>query len=309
MIGLREEGARQGGLTIGGTNYAVQVIDKDAQSTPSVGRPGRERPDPHRERRPDAHHLDAGGREPGLRRVRGGRRPVHLDRRAVGGLVLRPRRQARASPRRSGSPTTSASASQNFFDTYTHLWPQVPTNKKVGVMWPNDADGNAIRGALGPLLKKAGYTIVDPGAYQDGTNDYTAQITKFKQAGTARSSTRSRSRPTSRRSGGRPPSRANEAGQDRPDREDRAVRLAGLGARERSATTSRAAPTGGRPGRTTRRSPGSRSKALGAGYTKQTSRKQWNQQLGAEPRAVRRRAPPRSRRAATRRTRPRSRTR
>ncbi|MES1247133.1 MAG: ABC transporter substrate-binding protein, partial [Actinomycetota bacterium] len=71
----------------------------------------------------------------------------------------------------------------NFFDTYTHLWPQVPTNKKVGVMWPNDADGNAIRAALGPLLTKAGYTIVDPGAYQDGTNDYSAQIAKFKSEG------------------------------------------------------------------------------------------------------------------------------
>lgn len=68
----------------------------------------------------------------------------------------------------------------NFAHAYTHLWPQVKTNKKVGVMWPNDADGNAIREALGPLLEKAGYTIVDPGAYQDGTNDYSAQIAKFK---------------------------------------------------------------------------------------------------------------------------------
>jgi len=71
----------------------------------------------------------------------------------------------------------------NFFDAYTHLWPQVPTNKKVGVMWPNDADGNAIRAALGPLLTKAGYTIIDPGAYQDGTNDYSAQISQFKSEG------------------------------------------------------------------------------------------------------------------------------
>jgi branched-chain amino acid transport system substrate-binding protein len=63
------------------------------------------------------------------------------------------------------------------------LWPQVKTNKKVGVMWPNDADGNAIRAALGPLLTKAGYTIVDPGAYADGTNDYSAQIQKFKSEG------------------------------------------------------------------------------------------------------------------------------
>jgi branched-chain amino acid transport system substrate-binding protein len=69
---------------------------------------------------------------------------------------------------------------EQFAEAYTHLWPQVKTNKRVGVMWPNDADGNAIRQNLGPLLKKAGYTIVDPGAYQDGTNDYSAQIAKFK---------------------------------------------------------------------------------------------------------------------------------
>ena len=69
---------------------------------------------------------------------------------------------------------------QQFDNAYTTMWPQVPTNKKVGVMWPNDSDGNAIRAALGPLLTKAGYTIVDPGAYTDGTNDYSAQIAKFK---------------------------------------------------------------------------------------------------------------------------------
>ncbi len=69
----------------------------------------------------------------------------------------------------------------NFADTYTDLWKQVPTNKTVGMMAPNDADGNAIRANLFPLLEKAGYTIVDPGAYEDGTTDFTSQITLFKQ--------------------------------------------------------------------------------------------------------------------------------
>ena len=72
---------------------------------------------------------------------------------------------------------------EQFDLAYTHLWPQVPTNNKVGVMWPNDSDGNAIRQELGPLLTKAGYTVVDPGAYTDGTNDYSAQIGKFKEQG------------------------------------------------------------------------------------------------------------------------------
>jgi branched-chain amino acid transport system substrate-binding protein len=69
---------------------------------------------------------------------------------------------------------------EQFHQAYTHLWPQVKTNKKTGVMWPNDSDGNAIRQALGPLLQKDGYDVVDPGAYTDGTNDYSSQIARFK---------------------------------------------------------------------------------------------------------------------------------
>ncbi|MDX3663087.1 ABC transporter substrate-binding protein [Streptomyces sp. ID05-26A] len=72
---------------------------------------------------------------------------------------------------------------EQFRNAYTTMWPQVPTNKKVGVMWPNDSDGNAIRQSLGPQLTEAGYTIVDPGAYTNGTNDFSAQIARFKAEG------------------------------------------------------------------------------------------------------------------------------
>jgi branched-chain amino acid transport system substrate-binding protein len=69
-----------------------------------------------------------------------------------------------------------------FAKTYTSLWGgSVPTNKKVAVLYPNDADGNAIRANLAPLLAKEGYTIVDPGPYEDGTTDYSAQIALFKK--------------------------------------------------------------------------------------------------------------------------------
>ncbi|MGH6797214.1 MAG: ABC transporter substrate-binding protein [Roseiarcus sp.] len=67
-----------------------------------------------------------------------------------------------------------------FFKTYVSQWNLLPTNKKVGVLYPNDSDGNAIRDHLAPALAKAGFTIVDPGAYEDGTTDYSAQIAKFK---------------------------------------------------------------------------------------------------------------------------------
>jgi branched-chain amino acid transport system substrate-binding protein len=69
---------------------------------------------------------------------------------------------------------------KNFFDCYVSQWHELPTNKKVGVMYPNDADGNAIRAHLKPDLEKAGFTVIDPGGYEDGTTDYSSQIAKFK---------------------------------------------------------------------------------------------------------------------------------
>jgi branched-chain amino acid transport system substrate-binding protein len=71
---------------------------------------------------------------------------------------------------------------ENFAHAYLSLWPAVPNNKTVGVLYPNDSDGNAIRGALIPIMRKAGYTVIDPGPYADGTNDYSAQIAKYKAA-------------------------------------------------------------------------------------------------------------------------------
>jgi branched-chain amino acid transport system substrate-binding protein len=70
-----------------------------------------------------------------------------------------------------------------FYQAYISQWDLIETNKKVGVMYPNDADGNAIRAALAPKLIEAGYEIVDPGAYETGTSDYSQQIATFREAG------------------------------------------------------------------------------------------------------------------------------
>jgi branched-chain amino acid transport system substrate-binding protein len=63
------------------------------------------------------------------------------------------------------------------------LWDSAPTNKVVGGLFPNDADGNAWgdpeRG-LPPALAKAGYKLTDPGRYQLMNNDFTSQISAFK---------------------------------------------------------------------------------------------------------------------------------
>jgi len=72
-----------------------------------------------------------------------------------------------------------------FAKAYISEWNNgaVPTNKKVGVMFPNDADGNALREHMIPLFEKAGFTVFDPGGYEDGTTDYSSQIGKYRNAG------------------------------------------------------------------------------------------------------------------------------
>jgi branched-chain amino acid transport system substrate-binding protein len=70
---------------------------------------------------------------------------------------------------------------EEFYKTYLSQWQLLPTNRKVAVLYPNDADGNAIRANLAPLLEKQGFTVVDPGPYEDGTTDYSAQIALFRR--------------------------------------------------------------------------------------------------------------------------------
>ncbi len=69
----------------------------------------------------------------------------------------------------------------NFARLYADQWSKVPTNRRVGMLLPGDADGNAIRAMLIPSLQKAGFTIIDAGPYQNGTTDFSAQIQLFRR--------------------------------------------------------------------------------------------------------------------------------
>ncbi len=69
---------------------------------------------------------------------------------------------------------------ENFAISYISQWHLLPTNKVVGALYPNDADGNAIRMGLIPLLEKGGFKVIDAGPYNDGLNDFSSQIAKFK---------------------------------------------------------------------------------------------------------------------------------
>jgi branched-chain amino acid transport system substrate-binding protein len=74
---------------------------------------------------------------------------------------------------------------EDVIAVFTAMWASIPTNKVVGALWGNDNDGNAFGDAkLGfpPALQAKGFTLVDYGRFEPMTNDYSAQIRKFKDA-------------------------------------------------------------------------------------------------------------------------------
>ena len=172
--------AFQKGLSIGGTNYSVEIVNRDGQSTPSVG--AQMANDLIQTQKVDL--MLATSTPETVNPVSDACEAANVP---CISTVVPWEAWYLGRGAKPGQPSPFkwtfhyCFGVEQFFLAYTHLWPQVTTNKKVGVMWPNDADGNAIRAVLGPLLKGAGYTIVDPGPYEDGTNDYTAQIQRFIQ--------------------------------------------------------------------------------------------------------------------------------
>lgn len=92
---------------------------------------------------------------------------------------------------RGGKPETGFNWTYHFFwglediiGVFADMWNSVATNKVVAGLWPNDGDGNAWGDAkigFPPVLAKNGYRVIDPGRYQNLTNDYSAQIAAYKR--------------------------------------------------------------------------------------------------------------------------------
>jgi branched-chain amino acid transport system substrate-binding protein len=68
---------------------------------------------------------------------------------------------------------------------YADMWEQVATNRVAGTLWSNDTDGLAWGNpdtGFPATAAQRGYTIVDPGNYVGGTQDFSAQINAFRAA-------------------------------------------------------------------------------------------------------------------------------
>jgi branched-chain amino acid transport system substrate-binding protein len=91
---------------------------------------------------------------------------------------------------RHGDPKKGFDWTYNYFfsgDEVIHamlsMWGRIPTNKKLGVLWPNDDDGNVFARVMPPPITGAGFTIVDPGRFDLPANNFDAQIAAFKAGG------------------------------------------------------------------------------------------------------------------------------
>jgi branched-chain amino acid transport system substrate-binding protein len=91
---------------------------------------------------------------------------------------------------RGGKPDTGFKYTYHFFwgledviAVFTNMWGKVQTDKVVGGLFPNDGDGNAWgdkKLGFPPVLEKLGYKLIDPGRYQNLTDNFSAQISAFK---------------------------------------------------------------------------------------------------------------------------------
>jgi branched-chain amino acid transport system substrate-binding protein len=72
---------------------------------------------------------------------------------------------------------------KNELDCFIDAWDLTDSNKKVGLLAANDAEGMEIAGALKAVAGERGYEIVDPGRYTSGSSDYTSIIEELKDSG------------------------------------------------------------------------------------------------------------------------------
>jgi branched-chain amino acid transport system substrate-binding protein len=94
---------------------------------------------------------------------------------------------------RGGNPAKGFDYTYHFFwgledviAAFLDMWGQSGVAKKVGGLFPNDADGNAWGHpelGLPTPLNAAGYDLVDPGRYQPLTDDFSNYISAFQEAG------------------------------------------------------------------------------------------------------------------------------
>ena len=180
LAGIRK--AIANGITINGTNYPVEIIEKDSQSDPKHAS----------EIAADLINSD------------------HVDLMVASstGATVNPvsnQCETHGVPcittdapwqswffGRGGTPEKGFDWTYHFFwgledliAVFTAMWGSIATNKVVGALWPSDPEGIAYSDAkfgFPPALQAKGFKLVDPGRFETSVADYSAHIAAFKKA-------------------------------------------------------------------------------------------------------------------------------
>ena len=85
-----------------------------------------------------------------------------------------------------GGPYTWAfhafwSVEKDIVPTYVGMWENIPTNKVVGILMPNDPDGVAWSAVFKKVLAPKGYKVVDLGRFPYFNKDFSTHINRWKK--------------------------------------------------------------------------------------------------------------------------------
>lgn len=75
---------------------------------------------------------------------------------------------------------------EDIIQTFVNMWNSVESNKKVGLLLPRNADGEVWGDdtiGLPPAMRAAGFEVISPSKFEIRTNDFSSQINAFKEAG------------------------------------------------------------------------------------------------------------------------------
>lgn len=75
---------------------------------------------------------------------------------------------------------------EDIITTFVNIWGAADTNRKVGLILPRNTDGEVWgdkKIGLPPAMREKGFEVITPSLYQPRTNDFSSQIAAFREAG------------------------------------------------------------------------------------------------------------------------------
>jgi branched-chain amino acid transport system substrate-binding protein len=73
---------------------------------------------------------------------------------------------------------------EDIMSSFTNLWQQTSSNRRIGMLWHDDADGNVWsdnQQGFPPMLARKGFELIDPGHIRGPDDDFAATVDLFRR--------------------------------------------------------------------------------------------------------------------------------